>query len=101
MSALAALDDPSIDELDDVRLAAQEGFVSLIASVPDGTDLLVTVTRGTDEVALEFAIQGRPRDSELDGLSMSVLRTVASSFSCVDDEGGRRLLVRLPVKGSR
>lgn len=101
MAALAALDDPSIDELDDIRLAAQEGFVSLVASVPDASDLSVEVARGDGEIELLFRVDGTPRSTELDGLSMSVLKTVSLTFACRDDERGRELVVHLPLRGAR
>lgn len=101
VAALAALDDPSIDELDDIRLAAQEGFVSLVAAVRDAETLEVAVTRGDGEIALEFRVEGTLGSSELDTLSLTVLKTVTTEYACVDDERGRTLRVRLPMRGAR
>jgi serine/threonine-protein kinase RsbW len=101
VAALAALDDPSIDELDDIRLAAQEGFVALVASVTNAQTLEVEVNRGDGEFSIEFWAEGTPSGTDLDGLSMSVLKTLATEVSCLDDSSGRRLLVRLPLKGAR
>ena len=101
VAALAALDDPSIDELDDIRLAAQEGFVSLVAGLPDATELEVRVDRVDSEIVLTFEVEGTPTAGELDGLSMSVLKTVAREFSCNDHARGRQLVVHLPLRGAR
>ena len=100
-AALAALDDPSIDELDDIRLAAQEGFVSLVASVRDAPILDLAIRRGDGEITLEFRIDGTLHPTEFDSLSMSVLKTLALEFECTDDATGRRLSVRMPLRGAR
>lgn len=100
-AALAALDDPSIDELDDIRLAAQEGFVSLVAAVRDAPSLELVISRGDGEITLEFRIDGTLHPTEFDSLSMSVLRSLSSGFECTDDEAGRRLFVRMPLRGAR
>jgi len=101
VAAVAALDDPSIDELDDIRLAAQEGFVSLVASFRGASSLEVDIVRGDGELSLEFRIEGTPGAADLDGLSMSVLKSLASHLEASDEADGRRLSVTLPLRGAR
>lgn len=101
VSALAALDDPSIDELDDIRLAAQEGFVSMVEGVPDARWLEVQVSRGDDEIRLEFWADGSPTITELSDFSVTVLKTLAEEYACTDDADGRRLVIRMPMRGAR
>lgn len=101
VAAVAALDDPSIDELDDIRLAAQEGFVSLVAAFKGASSLDVDIVRGDGELSLEFRILGKPGTADVDGLSMSVLKTLASHLESVDEATGRRLSVTLPLRGGR
>jgi serine/threonine-protein kinase RsbW len=101
VAALAALDDPSIDELDDIRMAAQEGFVALLASVRDAPAIEITAERGVDDFGLEIRIDGTPAGGELDGLSMTILKSIASEVAFTDDARGRSVAVRMPLRGAR
>lgn len=91
LSSLAATNGFNIDEVEDLRLALNELFSTLLAESPDGdVEVSISVT-STDDGTLTF--KGRrpgpvPPDSGPDALQAEILGVVLTSHDGgVDDDG--------------
>jgi serine/threonine-protein kinase RsbW len=91
-AALAARLGMSYDEVEDVRLAAEEAFVYAADTVADGEDLTFRFTVGADELALEVGLGAEQLTDEEVGRRASyatfILESVCDSFELVSDEAG-------------
>ncbi len=91
-AALAARLGMSYDEVEDVRLAAEEAFVYAADTVAEGADLTFRFTLGGDELALEVGLGAEQLADEEVGRRASyttfILESVCDSFELVSDESG-------------
>lgn len=100
VAAFASLADPSIDELDDIRLATQEAFVAVMEGVIGAEGVDVDISSQDRHLTLAFVINGAVTGLDEDGLSMKVLRAVSQEVSCQEDAGSRSLQLTLSMKGA-
>ncbi len=89
---LAVLCGMSVDDVEDVRMAAEEGFVYACATKPTLCEL--TFTLGEGAVAMDFALgaDGGAQDDELSLVAL-LLSAVCDEFE-VTEEGKLHLLKR-------
>lgn len=98
-SALAVACDMSVDDVEDVRIAAEEGFVYACATAPAAVDVSFTLSSGA--MAFDFALGGQaPREVTEDGEPVSLdlvellLGAVCDEFGVSDDGATLHLLKR-------
>jgi serine/threonine-protein kinase RsbW len=91
-AALAARLGMNYDEVEDVRLAAEEAFVYAADTVAEGADLTFRFTLGGDELGLEVGLGSEQLADEEVGRRASyttfILESVCDSFELVSDESG-------------
>lgn len=93
-SNLAVLAELDVDEVEDVRMAAEEGFVYACATAPAVCDVAFTITH--DEVRISFALgELDAADDEQTDLDLieALLDAVCDDFGFSDD-GASLVLVK-------
>lgn len=85
------------DEVDDVRMAAEESFVYAVDTIADDDEVTFEFTIEEDVLRLEVALGAEPDvpDEEVErrtSYAMFILQSVADSYDLVSDEQGRRYL---------
>lgn len=96
-STLAVVDGFSVDDVEDVRMASEEGFVYACATHPATCD--ITFEIGSGEVAIDFGLgEDDPTPLGIDGQSVDdldlvelLLSAVCDDFSVVEGDGGATL----------
>lgn len=96
-SALVSRMGMTYDEVDDVRMAAEEAFVYAVDTIPDGEEVVFAFTIDDDVLQLEVTLGSEPDvpDEEVErrtSYAMFILQSVADSYDLVSDEQGRRYL---------
>ena len=93
-ASLAVACDMSVDDVEDVRMAAEEGFVYSCATAPDTCDITFQLSRGTIEAAFSLgAEQASDPDGSL-GLAELLLSAVCDEHGVSDDGTHLRLVKR-------
>lgn len=86
-SSLAVCCDMSVDDVEDVRMAAEEGFVYACATAPERVGMTFLI--GPDAMTLDFALGEADPDDESIELVEVLLSAVCDTFSVSED--GRTL----------
>ncbi len=88
-ASLAADCDLGVEDVEDVRMIAEEGFVLSCATAPDAVDVRFSLEPGV--VAMDFPLgAAMPQDDSLD-LVMALLDAVCDVLSVADADDGRTL----------
>ena len=93
-SNLAVLADMDVDDVDDVRMAAEEGFVYACATAPAACDVVFTVS--SEEMRIDCALgEVDAADDEQTDLDLieALLNAVCDDFGFTDD-GSRLVLIK-------
>lgn len=86
-STLAVCCDMSVDDVEDVRMVAEEGFVYACATCP--SEVSVSFSLSADEMSLDFALgEQEPADESIELVEV-LLSAVCDTFSVSED--GRTL----------
>lgn len=94
---LAVVLDLDVDTVEDLRIAAEEGFVFACATGPEAVDVLFEL--GEDEVGMSFTLgdaDPEEADAELDLVEL-LLAAVCDDFCITDGVDGEVLVVRKNV----
>ena len=94
---LAVVLDLDVDTVEDLRIAAEEGFVFACATGPEVVD--VSFELGEDEVGMSFTLgdaDPEEADAELDLVEL-LLAAVCDDFCITDSADGEVLVVRKNV----
>ena len=94
---LAVVLDLDVDTVEDLRIAAEEGFVFACATGPEAVD--VSFELGKDEVGMSFTLgdaDPAAADAELDLVEL-LLAAVCDDFCITDGADGEVLVVRKNV----
>ena len=83
----------NFDDVDDVRMAAEEAFVYAADTVPEGSDLTFTFDIADDTIAIEVALghEADLSDEEVErraSYATFILESVCDSFELVSSETG-------------
>lgn len=93
-ASLAVVCDMSVDEVEDVRMAAEEGFVYCCATAPQSCEISFSIAAG--EVSATFALgpnEPDDRDGSL-GLAELLLSAVCDEHGVSPDGSSLRLVKR-------
>ncbi|NTW29066.1 MAG: ATP-binding protein [Coriobacteriia bacterium] len=97
-AALVGHFEMTYDEVDDVRMAADEAFVYAAETVPEGADVKFEFTLGDDSIAIDVLL-GREIPDADNGVERSVayavfiLEAVCDSYEFASDEAGAHLRI--------
>jgi serine/threonine-protein kinase RsbW len=83
-ATLAVSDDLSVDDVEDVRMAAEEGFVYACSTFPERCDVSFTLGEGT--VAMDFVLGSGAVDVDESGENEEQLELVELLLSAICDE---------------
>lgn len=90
---LAVLAGMSLDDVEDVRMVAEEGFVRCCATHPASCDIVFTV--GELEVSIEYALgEGACDHDETSAYAELILSAVCDEFVCDEASKTLRLIKR-------
>lgn len=97
-SALSSRMGMSFDEVDDVRIAAEEAFVYACDTVAPGSDVTVHFSVEDDEITISVELGAEPTLSDEDverraSYATFILQSVCDRFELASDESGPRLRV--------
>lgn len=90
---LAVVCDMSVDEVEDVRMAAEEGFVYSCATEPDTCDVAFTLSEGEIRIAFGLGEDEVDEDEGAQGLVELLLSAVCDEHG-VSDDGSTLVLVK-------
>lgn len=91
-SSLAVCCDMSVDDVEDVRMAAEEGFVYACATGPEEVGVTFLVSPG--EMTLDFALgASKPEDGSIELVEV-LLSAVCDTFSVSEDGSTLHLVKR-------
>ena len=82
-STLAVCCDMSVDDVEDVRMVAEEGFVYACATSPDAVD--VSFSLAPDAMTMDFSLGEEEPDDESIDLVEVLLSAVSDVFSVSED----------------
>lgn len=88
---LAVVCDMSVDEVEDVRMAAEEGFVLCCATAPDSCEVTFSLAAGEVRTSFDLGPETRSNDSDLD-LAELLLDAVCDEHG-VSEDGAQLYLV--------
>ena len=88
---LAVVCDMSVDEVEDVRMAAEEGFVLCCATAPDSCEVTFSLAAGEVRTSFELGPVTRSNDGDLD-LAELLLDAVCDEHG-VSEDGAQLYLV--------
>lgn len=94
-ASLAAVADLSLDDVEDVRMAAEEGFVYACATGQDACN--VCFAREDDVLTMDFSLGddlGAVDDDESLDLVEMLLDAICEEFGITEDGGALRLVLR-------
>lgn len=91
-SALAVSCDMSVEDVEDVRMIAEEGFVYACATDPGAVD--VTFTLGASAITMDFSLGELEADDDSTELVEVLLDAVCDEFTFVDDGATLHLVKR-------
>jgi len=83
----------SYDEVDDVRMAAEEAFVYAVDTLPDEAEVAITFELGDDAIDIEVLLGGIPdvSDEEVErrtSYATFILQSVCDKYEMTSDERG-------------
>ena len=90
---LAVVCDMSMDEVEDLRMAAEEGFVLSCATKPDAC--AISFDLAEDGIAMDFSLGGAPDDTEELELARLLLEAVCDEFAVDEDASVLHLSKRI------
>ena len=95
-SSLAVTIEMSVDEVEDVRMAAEEGFIYCCATRPENCN--ITFSLAKDEIRMYFDLAGEPVDDDDSSLDLVelLLAAVCDEFG-VSEDGEQLVLVKRAV----
>lgn len=84
------------DEVDDVRMAAEEAFVYAVDTLPEGAEVRFDFTVADDEVLIDVALGAEDPASDEEAerraaYATFILESVCDSYEFASDESGGRL----------
>lgn len=87
----------SYDEVDDVRMAAEEAFVYAVDTLPEDAEVVFTFCLDDTSVLMDVALGGEPdvSDEEVErrtSYATFILQSVCDSYDLQSDEAGMRRL---------
>jgi serine/threonine-protein kinase RsbW len=87
----------SYDEVDDVRMAAEEAFVYAVDTLPEHAEVGFEFVLGDDTIDMDVTLGGEPdvSDEEVERrttYAMFILESVCDSYELATDADGRRSL---------
>lgn len=87
----------SYDEVEDVRMAAEEAFVYATDSSADGDEVTITFLVGDDMIGMDVCLGDKPAlaDEEVEtraAYATFILQSVCDRYEFSSDESGRRHL---------
>ena len=88
---LAVVCDMSVDEVEDVRMAAEEGFVLCCATAPDSCEVTFSLAAGEVRTSFDLGPETRSNDGDLD-LAELLLDAVCDEHG-VSEDGAQLYLV--------
>ena len=91
-ASLAAGCDMSVEDVEDVRMIAEEGFVYACATDPGAVD--VTFTLGASAITMDFSLGELEADDDSTELVEVLLDAVCDEFTFVDDGATLHLVKR-------
>jgi len=101
-SALVSRIGMSYDEVDDVRMAADEAFIYAVESLSDGGDVRFEFTVSDDELTIDVAVGDQQTEDDEDAerrasYATFILESVCDSAEFASDERGPHLRLRKRV----
>ncbi|MGI6755676.1 MAG: ATP-binding protein [Atopobiaceae bacterium] len=100
---LAVVQEMNVDDVEDVRMAAEECFVCACATNPDQCD--VSFNLSADEISMDFSLgEGSDETSELDeslDLAELLLQAVCDSFEVSPDGKTLHVVKRMEASHDR
>ena len=90
---LAVCLDMNLDDVEEVRMAAEEGFVLSCASKPEACDIDFTLS--DDGIAMDFSLGSSLEDTEQFELARLLLSAVCDEFSIDDGAALLHLMKRI------
>jgi len=95
-AALASRTGMSYDEVDDVRMAAEESFVYAVDSLTEGDEVTITFEVADDALGLQVCLGTVSSDAdgeaERASLAMFILDSVCDRYEFTSDAAGMRTL---------
>lgn len=88
---LAVVCDMNVDEVEDVRMAAEEGFVLCCATAPDSCEVTFSLAAGEVRTSFDLGPETRSDDGDLD-LAELLLDAVCDEHG-VSEDGAQLYLV--------
>jgi serine/threonine-protein kinase RsbW len=87
----------SYEEVDDVRMAAEEAFVYAVDTLPEQADVLFAFMLDGDSIEMDVTLGGEVDvpDEEVErrtSYALFILQSVCDTYELVSDEQGRRTL---------
>lgn len=87
----------NFDEVDDVRMAAEEAFVYAVDTMPEDAEVTFTFVLDAETLQIEVCLGGTPdvSDEEVEvrtSYATFILQSVCDRYELVSDETGRRSL---------
>jgi len=103
-SALVTRMGMSYDDVDDVRIAAEEAFVYACDTLPEDGDVHFEFTVDDDEIEIDVVLGGESPDSDEDAerraaYATFILESVSDSYGFESDETGAHLRLSKRVGG--
>ena len=95
-AALVSRIGSTYDDVDDVRMAAEEAFVYAVETLPEGDDVVFTFEVGDDLIGIEVCVGGQSETFDEDmerraAYATFILDSVCDSYEFLSDENGARL----------
>lgn len=95
-AALVSRMEMTYDDLDDVRMAAEEAFVYAVETLPEGAEVHFEFVVDDEGIEIDVALGSQQRDSESDAETSTayatfILESVCDRYEFVSDESGAHL----------